>query len=120
MNTVNFDKLVGSKADLYYCNEVNRFQLGSVLFEAVEDEGDGYRSNMEEVIVVDTNKPKQGLLAEVTIKSSNTIEGYSLIDDEGYTWLTFGTECYDEYYPCFIFNTFPKPSLEDELLTLIK
>lgn len=52
METINFDYLVGQTASLYQCNDVNCFQLGSVIFEAIEDENDSYRSMMDGVRVV--------------------------------------------------------------------
>ena len=51
---IDFTTLVGEKASLYYTSILYSFQLGTVLFEVVEDENDGYRSMMQCVKVVST------------------------------------------------------------------
>ena len=41
---------------------------------------------------------------------TTTRNGYRLIDiNDKHVWLEFGTDCYDDYYPMFIFKHFPKP-----------
>jgi len=123
MQTINFHKLAGTTASLYHCTLANSFQLGSVIFEVLEDEEDGYRSSMKDVQVVNKNASKIGLLAEVSIVSfdTGTKHGYRLVDtSDDYVWLEFGTEDYNDYYPCFMFNTYPKPTFEDEIISLIK
>jgi len=120
MTTINFDNLIGEKGSLYYCNQANRFQLGRLLFEVVEDEKDGYRSSMKEVKIVDDNPPTQNILDSVIIKNSEAIEeGYDIVSEDGFVWLTFGTDRSDSYYPTFIFQTFAKKSIDD-IKNLIK
>jgi hypothetical protein len=116
MKSVNFDLLVGEEAKLYSCNDINCFQLGTVIFEVIEDEEDGYRSSMEEVAIVSNNNSSNNFLDDVIINSPNI--GYTLnsktIDHQ---WLEFGTGNADDYYPFFIFNWNP---MEDKLKKLIK
>lgn len=129
LKVVDFDKLVGLKASLYYENHSNQFQLGSVLFEVIEDENDGYRSSMQEVQVVDTNHPRKDgdYLGPVVIEKFYTgdYDGYIIRDEnDGHQWLLFGTSNHDDYYPCFSFNFTPKPTYTpkdqlDDLITKI-
>lgn len=119
MKEINFDLLVGNRATLYYLNELNRFQLGSVVFEVLEDESDGYRSMLDKVQIVQENAPTIHRLAEVTITEAinqvyQDITGWSLVDMEDFhVWLTFGTDRMDDYYPSFRFEYFPKPTKEE-------
>jgi hypothetical protein len=43
---------VGQEAD-FYGVDCNRFKLNGTVFEAVEDESDGYRSMMHDVAIVE-------------------------------------------------------------------
>lgn len=110
MKTIDFDTLIGSKAKLYnYVNDIYAFQLGSVLFEVVEDPNDGYRSSMEEVrILSDGNKKvSKDFLGDVIIEAcpDADFDGYILRDvANGHTWLKFGTDNSDSYYPSFTFE----------------
>lgn len=113
IKSIDPDKLLGLKANLYYVNELNRFQLGSVLFEVIEDESDGYRSYYAQLQVIDTERKKNpgDFLAEVEIVKVNReqqFDGYQIQDADGHVWIEFGTDNYDDYYPCFVFNTNPK------------
>lgn len=112
IRSVDPDKLVGLKANLYYNNEVNRFQLGSVLFEVIEDESDGYRSFFQELQVINVNaeKKERDFLAEVTLVKvdDGNMNGYEIVGTDGHRWLEFGTDNYDDYYPCFYFRFYPK------------
>ena len=110
--SIDFDRLKGLTASLYFCSHLNQFQLGSVIFEVVEDENDGYRSSMSEVRIIKTDAPKNSgdLLAIVSInkKYDGTFDGYQLIDPiTGHVWYEFGTSEYDDYYPCFVFRYTP-------------
>lgn len=109
---LKFSRLLGERAPLYYCNELNRFQLGNVLFEVIEDEQDGYRSSCEDVDVVSMEMPTDSgdFLAEITIveRLDNDAHTYHLVDDLGHDWVVFGTNNYDDYYPYFVFNRYAK------------
>lgn len=113
-DTVDFTMLIGSKASLYLPpNDPCRFQLGTIIFEVMEDESDGYRSSMQEVSIVLTgcNTPANKLLAEVMIKQDPApdCDIYCLTDlKDGHIWLRFGTDHTDNYYPSFVYNWDPK------------
>lgn len=118
MGTVEFSRLIGLKASLYYRSHMNQFQLGDVIFEVLEDESDGYRSYMKAVQIVDQNaKRKEGdLLAEIIIQiaSNSNFDGFDLVDThDGHTWLSFGTDNSDDYYPSFTFYFQPKDRLKE-------
>lgn len=88
----------------------NYFKLGSVVFEAVEDGSDGYRSYLETIALAsppDTSIFFKQPIAYVAIRDGDN--GYELYSpDTDHIWLTVGTE-YDDsgYYPCFIFRYTP-------------
>lgn len=111
----DFKKLVGRAGSLYTCTLLNSFQLGSVIFEVMEDEEDGYRSSMQEVKIVNDMAPKGELLGQIQVIDMDTTElsGYALKDSDGHVWLEFGTNHSDDYYPYFVFNWTPKPSITD-------
>ncbi|MFA6087447.1 hypothetical protein [Mucilaginibacter sp.] len=102
MRTVDFDNLVDSEATLYLCMDNNSFQLGSVVFEVIEDESDGYRSAMSEVTIVNTSAKTDNPLDTVKIHKAD--DCYLLTSTiTGHVWLQFGTDYSDSYYPCFVF-----------------
>jgi hypothetical protein len=115
LRSVDFDKLVGLKANLYYNNNAQTFQLGDVTFEVIEDPDDGYRSYFREVQIINMNSEKKpgNLLGGVIIEAANhgDFGGYRITDElDGHVWLEFGTDHSDSYYPCFIYNFTPKAS----------
>lgn len=120
---INMSDLVGLRAKFYGVDN-NMFKLGKVVFEAIEDENDGYRSSLQCVRIV----PKEnmvgakGLLAEVTITEidDDRFGGWALIDDLGYCWLKFGTDNRDDYYPSFIFDYSPKEAFMGTLKDAIQ
>lgn len=103
------ENLVGSEANFYGVDN-NCFKLGRQVFEAVEDESDGYRSYLGSIEVRD---PK-GLtffgrpVAKVRIEKvddGSSFDGYQLVDvRDGHVWLRVGTDHADYYYPCFTFQ----------------
>lgn len=104
MKTVDFDNLIDSEASLYLCTDVNCFQLGSVIFEVVEDESDGYRSAMSEVVIKKMGAAIMDCLdtVKITKDGEDIFVLKSVITD--HEWLRFGTDYSDSYYPCFIFS----------------
>lgn len=119
---IDFSKLVGQKATLYYHCGVNQFQLGSVIFEVLEDESDGYRSYLGSVqIVTRSAVKKQGdILGEVIISEDGDF--YYLNDCKtNHIWIRFGTDNSDEWYPSFIFDFMPyNPIVEiDDIKSLL-
>ena len=98
----------------------NCFKLGGIAYEAVEDPDDGYRSMMEGIRVIDpTTKiffrrsiAQVKVVAVVKMSRFGTqhdFAGYQLVDvSVSHVWLLFGTDGYDDYYPCFTFEYMPK------------
>ncbi len=103
----------------FYGVDGNLFKLGTTVFEAIEDEGDGYRSMLGDVVIVEdvtglvfSNEP----FATVTVtwiedggrdSSSEGYEGYKLEDANGHVWLYVGTDDLHDYYPMFYFHYEP-------------
>ena len=123
-NKVNISDIVGQIGNLYYCNDMNCFQLGSVKFEVLEDESDGYRSSMDCLKILSTNSECHQLLAEIKIVDISTDNQtiYALQDtkDNSFNWVEFGTENTDDYYPYFVFRTNVRKEvkIEDEKFSM--
>jgi len=109
---------LGLEAD-FYGVDCNSFKLDNCVFEAVEDNSDGYRSMLSDIRMKDD---VEGLiffrtpLARVRVEDASDylrysfqqpdepFEGYKLVDVvDGHVWLTFGTEYGDSYYPSFTY-----------------
>lgn len=102
------EKMVGSEF-LFYGVDNNEFKLDDTVYEAIEDENDGYRSYLDSVVVVEGNglfftKP----LARVRVEELDE-NNWCLVDVlTGHNWLTVGTDySMDGYYPSFVFNYQP-------------
>jgi hypothetical protein len=109
---MQFEDFVGKTA-LFYGVDGNAFKLDGQVFEALEDESDGYRSYLDSVELKDPS----GLiffgaaLANVTVRSvsETSFEGYEIVDvDDGHVWVRLGTDNNDDYYPYFVFSYNPK------------
>lgn len=111
----------------FYGVDGNRFCLGEhpnrVVFEAVEDESDGYRSYLETIRVDNAVSPSEcGIffrkpldrvrIVTYELSMSDDMDkesGYQLVSAmDGHVWLSIGTNAYDDYYPCFVFNYRPR------------
>lgn len=113
-----FDSLVG-KTFQFFGIDCNAFKLNSIVYEALEDEDDGYRSYLGSIELKDDHDYKflRRPLGRVRIEREDEgrFDGYRFIDVvTNHTWLTIGTDDTDDYYPYFIFNYTP-----DESQTLI-
>lgn len=119
-----FDSHLTKWHNFYGCDG-NCFKLGDVVFEAVENEDDGYRSMLQEVRVRDSEdgcvffqQPVAIVRMEETSDNGEesdshyTFDGYRLIDTDGHVWLTFGTDNNDDYYPWFVCRYTPKAVAE--------
>lgn len=111
----NCDQLAGlvGKTVGFYGVDNLCFKLGRKVYEAVEDEDDGYRSYFGSVEVVDANGLIffQRALATVRIEewAEGDSEGIALVDvKDGHVWLRFGTDYSDGYYPYFFFTYEPR------------
>ena len=111
------DTMVGKEFEFYGVDS-NEFKLDDTVYEAIEDESDGYRSYLESIVV----KKSGGIffhrpVALVRVEELNgyhekcygDFKGWQLVDiEDGHVWLIVGTENYDDYYPGFAFKYFPK------------
>lgn len=111
---MDFDDLVGKTVDFYgvdcncFCVQTEGGER--VAFEALEDESDGYRSYLGELKVI----PFEGKIffeqpiAKVIVQEAADIAGFRLVDaTTEHPWLRVGTDSYDDYYPCFVFDYDP-------------
>lgn len=103
----------------FYGVDGNYFKLGDTVFEAQEDDSDGYRSMMREVREVPRTKEMvffRKSLGRVRVdeakghhRSTGEFDGFALVDmKDHHRWLLLGTDNYDDYYPCFTFEYSPK------------
>jgi hypothetical protein len=106
----------GLEAD-FYGVDCHSFKLDNCVFEAVEDESDGFRSCMEEVRMKDDTAGLiffQTPIARVRVEDADSsydmrgfnrgFDGYKLVDvKDGHVWLMFGTDDPTDYYPSFSF-----------------
>jgi len=90
----------------------NEFKLGSIVFEALEDPNDGYRSYLDSVPMIKSSSTFSSKpLVNVYYCASEDL--IYLKDETGHTWLTIGTDHSDNYYPFFIFDYTPRTDLVD-------
>ena len=93
----------------------NCFKIGNIVFEAMEDAEDGYRSLMKEIQV---RKDVDGLIffraALDHVKVVRVDEDiWNLVSlEDGHVWLEIGTDYADSYYPFFVFTYHPRDTGE--------
>lgn len=114
---------VGRVMDLYGFDN-NCFKLDDAVWEAVEDECDGYRSSLDSLKRVrDENRLSKlvfpGLpIAKVIVKKgeySRNFYGWVFTDvDDGYEWARVGTDNADDWYPCFVCTFNPRPPVDSK------
>jgi hypothetical protein len=105
-----FGGLVGKEFKFYGVDNCC-MKLGNQVFEAVEDESDGYRSYLGSIEVIDLKStnlifPRYSF-ANVRVEEDwgDVFQGYILRDVlDGHEWLRFGTDYCDDYYPVFRFQ----------------
>ena len=116
----HFSALVGTVGPYEGVDESNAiFKFAGVKWKAMEDEADGYRSFLDEVIYAsqDANIIEQPQLATVRLEEvieedehygETTFSGYHLVDVKtNHVWLEIGTSYFDSYYPCLVFRHNP-------------
>lgn len=108
---IDVQELVDRSFGFYGVSD-NCFKIGRKVYEVLENEDDGLRSSLDHVRVVDPDgRPFfRRALARVTLKVDHErdFEGWKLVGDNGHTWLRFGTDFDDTYYPYFVFEYTPK------------
>lgn len=110
---IEMDTLAGREFDFHGVAD-NCFRLDGVVYEAIEDPDDGFRSMLECVRVVDAGgRPFFATpVARVTVRASAGADSdtWDLVDaEDGHVWLSLGTESTNDYYPWFQFEYSPKP-----------
>ncbi len=103
-----FDDLIGKKMKFYGVDN-NCFKLGNQVFEAVEDEDDGYRSYLDSVQLLDTDRLIFFDRPLDTVQVVDQGDWFILLGKDDHVWLRFGTDYADDYYPMFVFEYTPKP-----------
>ena len=95
----------------FYGVDSNCFKVGRHVFEALEDESDGYRSMCSGIC----ERTDVGILlffkrriATVSVEPDAEYEGFRLVDTDGHVWLRLGTDNSNGYYPSFVFRYAPK------------
>ena len=117
---MKFEELLG-RTVAFYGVDANCFKIavdGKIyIFEAVEDEQDGYRSCLGCFELVDGTQENlvfyEAPMAFVVIdeETEGMIYGYTFVDVEtGHKWLQIGTDESDSYYPAFVFDYVPDKS----------
>lgn len=112
METTDFDTIVGSELD-FFGVDTNHFKLGDTIWNAVEDESDGYRSYLGSIAQVAQDNliflPTPLARVKVEKYEDTSEEGFRLIDvADAHVWLRVGTDNTDDYYPSFVFEYSPK------------
>ena len=118
----HFHNLVGIEGLYEGADELELvFKFDNILWQAVEDDMDGFRSMLDYVLYADNEMNKKFInnknLARVILENIDDTDdggdfaGYVLKDvNDGHIWLRIGTNYTDEWYPCVVFNHIPKKS----------
>ena len=107
-----FSDTIGNEYLFYGCDN-HRFKIDEMVFEAIEDPDDGWRSCLGSIEVVKGGTDvfyREPLAIIKVVESSDSYQDtYKLVEDDGHVWLEFGTDRQDDYYPSFVFSYTPKP-----------
>lgn len=109
---VDPDDLVGKTFEFYGAHS-ERFNIDGHVYQCVEDENDGYRSMMGEMVEVDDGLDGFFVLPVATVRVDRKLDSYfdtwMLVDvSDGHEWLEFGTRDHEDYCPSFTFVYQPK------------
>lgn len=137
LESTEFERIEGKSFPFYgVCD--NQFKLGNIIWEAVEDPSDGYRSCLGVIRVagpigMDILQKNAQIIREhctitgptdsiffkspiaqvkvVRVDNGDEFDGHHLIDTQAkhkHIWLSIGTRHRDDYYPSFVFHYQPK------------
>lgn len=111
-----FISLVNTVQDFYgVCDTV--FKLGDLIFHAVEDPFDGYRSYLNSINITNSDEARDTIFFHTPVArvqvwegtGPNDFEGYEFRDiSDGHCWLRIGTAHTDDLYPWFVFEYNPR------------
>jgi len=106
-----FEEMVG-KTFKFYGVHCNCFKLNTLVWEAIENPDDGYRSYLDSVIRIGQKlvfSSREFARVRVEEADNGYFRGWQLVDEkDNHVWLRFGTDDYDDYYPYFVFDYQPK------------
>jgi hypothetical protein len=126
----SWENFIGKEISFYGCDN-HTFKIGdetgTYVFEALEDESDGYRSYLGSVQLHDKQLKSliffQTPIATIKIidnTNDRVKEVYQFVDVDpahhNHVWLEFGTDNADDYYPIF---TFYYEAYYDKLVRLL-
>lgn len=113
----HFTSLVGSKSKFEgFCSEEKTFKYSGIVWQVIEDEYDGFRSQLDWIVYGNQNKEftnnlnKSALLEKwdgTTTKSISYFSGWVLKDIEtNEVLLMIGTDFSDHYYPSTVLDEY--------------
>lgn len=115
LDAVDFsNERIKTWGDEFETCSVIRFRLDGIVYTAMEDPVDGYRSHMKEITISEGNMANT--FSPIKVLGRHRIDGthgdkddvLELIDViTGKTVLEVGTKNTDDYYPCFVANFNP-------------
>lgn len=117
LDAVDFsnEKIKDEYSDEYEDSQVCRFRLNGVVYSAVEDPSDGYRSMMRELVVnendqmTNTFPPTEVLCRHRTKNDWQEDDILELVDTTtSEIVLEVGTANHDDYYPYYVANFYPE------------
>lgn len=92
--------------------QVMRFRLDGIVYAAIEDPSDGYRSTMRELVV--SSAPMKNTFAPIAVECRMRASEEYQVDEvmeavtpDGVALLEFGTANTDDYYPYYVANWNP-------------
>lgn len=103
-----FEDFIGKEVEFYGVDNCC-FKIDRIVFEAMEDPDDGYRSYLGSIEI--RNPVGMIFFRQALAKVIVEFDGdhYTFRDvEDNHIWLDFGTDDYDDYYPYFVFNYQPK------------
>ena len=93
----------------------NRYKLDNTVWEAIEDESDGYRSYLDSIKISEQKNTdiffenSLGTVIVQNVEDENSFTGFKLVEQKtGHVWLKIGTDYSVDYYPSFHFEYIPK------------
>lgn len=108
---MGFKDLIGEEVSFYGVDN-HEFKLNDTVYEAIEDESDGWRSYLGSIETVESDGIFFSIpLAVVRVGEFDDghTDGFSLVDvEDGHVWLEVGTGNYGDWYPYFTFSYYPK------------
>lgn len=105
----------------FYGVDNNWYKLDDTVWEAEEDESDGYRSYLQSIQLVENPQEEKLIFPDVPLafvqvhevdnaQRNDNFKGWALVDiKDNWVWLKVGTDYSDSYYPHFVFEYHPKP-----------